>query len=106
MDRDVLQAFVDFLNQNHDKLTPKQQLNLLNSLGVSVATVKNPDDYCSMVQQRPSSSSSMHNHACKSDSNVSSFSAAAVSDQCNISNALKYEFKAQKFISKYSSKGQ
>lgn len=45
MDKDVLQAFVDFLNQNHDRLTLKQQLSLLNSLGVAVATVKNPDDF-------------------------------------------------------------
>ena len=49
MDRDVLQAFVDFLNQNHDRLTPKQQLSLLSSLGVAVATVKNPEDFSGSV---------------------------------------------------------
>ena len=52
MDKDVLQAFVDFLNQNHDRLTPKQQLSLLNSLGVAVATVKNPDDFGTLSHQQ------------------------------------------------------
>ncbi|XP_076824333.1 uncharacterized protein LOC143470231 isoform X1 [Clavelina lepadiformis] len=44
MDGEFLQAFVDFLNQNQDRLTAKQQIELLNSLGVTVATVKNPED--------------------------------------------------------------
>ncbi|XP_078495486.1 uncharacterized protein LOC100181186 [Ciona intestinalis] len=42
MDGDVLQAVVDLLNQNHDKLTSKQQIELLNSLGVTVATIQSP----------------------------------------------------------------
>uniref|UniRef100_H2YXT7 Uncharacterized protein n=1 Tax=Ciona savignyi TaxID=51511 RepID=H2YXT7_CIOSA len=42
MDGDVLQAVVDLLNQNHDQLTSKQQIELLNSLGVAVATIQSP----------------------------------------------------------------
>ena len=88
----MLQAFVDFLNQNHDKLSPKQQLNLLNSLGVTVATVKNPDDYCSMVHyQQPKASNFVQNRAYKSNCSASCLPAAVVSDQCHHArpNALK-----------------
>ena len=39
---EVLRAVVELLNQNEGGLTTKQQIKLLNSLGVIVATVKNP----------------------------------------------------------------
>ena len=99
MDHGALQAFVDFLNQNSNKLTPKEQLSLLNSLGVAVATVKNPDDYCSMVhQQQPKSSNLVQNHVCRSPWNDACFSAVALPDQCHheIPNTLKRKMPINK----------
>nr|CAB3262640.1 uncharacterized protein LOC100181186 [Phallusia mammillata] len=59
---EVLRTVVDMLNRNRSGLTTKQQIKLLNSLGVIVATVKNPAELSSgnVVMQQQSTNNSHH----------------------------------------------